>query len=57
MVPVNHYRWRCTDCEQAGWPGYCAPLRCYCGHPACTAHASWKPLRQPKPKQLDEKER
>ncbi len=41
MVPVNHYRWRCTDCEQAGWPGYCAPLRCYCGHPACTAHASW----------------
>ena len=44
MVTVNHYRWRCTDCEQAGWPGYCAPLRCYCGHETCHAFASWTPL-------------
>ena len=25
MVPVNHYRWRCTDCEQAGWPAHTQP--------------------------------
>ena len=55
--PLPVTGWTCTECARLSWPGYCAPLRCYCGHPACTAHASWNPLRQPKPKQLDEKAR
>ena len=43
VLDVKHYGWRCPDCEQAGWTGYCARLRCYCGHDACTAHRSWQP--------------
>ena len=34
-------------CETCG--GYCAPNRCYCGHPECHAYASWKPRRKTAP--------
>ena len=27
----------CPECAT----GYCAPLRCYCGHQACDAYASY----------------
>lgn len=34
----------CSTCraERTSAPGgYCAPLRCYCGHPTCPAYPSW----------------
>jgi len=34
----------CTACAEIGRKGYCAPLRCYCGHESCWAFASWEPL-------------
>lgn len=34
----------CTACAEIGRKGYCAPLRCYCGHDSCHAFASWTPL-------------
>lgn len=38
----------CPVCEF----GYCAPARCYCGHPECNAYESYynpyeQPLRAP----------
>lgn len=38
--------WACPECARLAWPGYCAPRRCYCGHPECHAYPSWQPLRQ-----------
>lgn len=35
---------RCPECVAPG--GYCAPLRCYCGHADCPASASYIPLGQ-----------
>ena len=35
---------RCPECVVPG--GYCAPLRCYCGHADCPASASYIPLGQ-----------
>lgn len=37
----------CPQCRHL-WPGYCAPLRCYCGHPQCPAFRSYVELEQPK---------
>lgn len=34
----------CTTCGDLERRGYCAPARCYCGHPACPAFASWVDL-------------
>ena len=34
----------CATCTEAGRRGYCAPLRCYCGHADCYAFASYVPL-------------
>jgi hypothetical protein len=34
----------CQSCTDAARKGYCAPGRCYCGHEACHAYASWAPL-------------
>ena len=30
--------WACDACPP---PVYCAPTRCYCGHPECHAYPSW----------------
>ena len=30
--------WACDACPP---PAYCAPTRCYCGHPECHAYPSW----------------
>ena len=39
----------CTTCTH----GYCAPLRCYCGHPTCTAYPSYiDPTTRPTPTPL-----
>ena len=38
--------WACPECARLTWPGYCAPRRCYCGHPECHAYPSWQTLRQ-----------
>ena len=35
--------WTCATCTTEGRRGYCAPLRCYCGHDTCHAFASWEP--------------
>ena len=35
---------RCPECVAPG--GYCAPLRCYCGHADCPASASYIPPGQ-----------
>lgn len=48
----------CASCALIGRKGYCAPLRCLCGHKTCHAYASWTPMpapripdpEQPKPK-------
>lgn len=37
----------CPECVIGGRRGYCAPLRCYCGHETCHAFASWRPLAPP----------
>jgi len=39
--------WTCATCADNGRKGYCAPLRCYCGHETCHAFASWEPLAPP----------
>ena len=31
----------CQTCTEEGRKGYCAPLRCYCGHEDCHAFQSW----------------
>lgn len=31
----------CPTCDSTGRRGYCAGGRCYCGHPACHAFASY----------------
>ena len=31
----------CTTCADVGRKGYCAPLRCYCGHPTCHGYPSY----------------
>ena len=31
----------CDSCTREGRHGYCAPLRCYCGHKDCHAAASY----------------
>lgn len=31
----------CPTCDLDGRRRYCAPNRCYCGHPDCYAFASW----------------
>ena len=28
----------CAECAAGGRNGYCAPNRCYCGHPSCPAY-------------------
>ena len=33
--------WKCAHCASEGRRGYCAPLRCYCGHETCHAAASY----------------
>lgn len=38
----------CATCHHEGRRGYCAPLRCYCGHDTCPAFASWEPLEKPR---------
>lgn len=35
----------CQTCSEADRRGYCAPLRCYCGHRSCHAFASWVDLK------------
>lgn len=37
----------CQTCATNGRRGYCAPLRCYCGHKTCHAFASWSSLKTP----------
>lgn len=37
----------CPDCKAIGRRGYCAPLRCYCGHDTCPAFASYRPPAKP----------
>ena len=37
----------CQTCTETSRRGYCAPLRCYCGHDTCHAFASWQPRRDP----------
>ena len=40
--------WECPTCaaDERYAPGtYCAPARCYCGHPECHAYPSWTPIR------------
>jgi hypothetical protein len=37
----------CAECTTTGRRGYCAPLRCYCGHDTCHAFASWQPRAVP----------
>jgi hypothetical protein len=32
--------WTCATCADSGRKGYCAPLRCYCGHETCHAAGS-----------------
>lgn len=33
----------CSACrEKYDDPRYCAPNRCYCGHPECPAYASYR---------------
>lgn len=34
----------CQTCADVARNGYCAPGRCYCGHPTCHAFASWSEL-------------
>jgi hypothetical protein len=34
----------CAECATTGRRGYCAPLRCYCGHDTCHAFASYVAL-------------
>ena len=41
---VSIQTWTCATCTDSGRKGYCAPLRCYCGHETCHAFASWTPL-------------
>ena len=36
--------WSCSTCATSGRRGYCAPLRCYCGHETCHAFVSWQAL-------------
>ena len=37
----------CQPCQELYQDSrYCAPLRCYCGHPECPAFGSWEPLRE-----------
>ena len=31
----------CSSCQTSGRNGYCAPLRCYCGHECCPAFPSY----------------
>ena len=31
----------CHECTETGRKGYCAPLRCYCGHTSCHAADSY----------------
>ena len=31
----------CQTCTEEGRKGYCARLRCYCGHEDCHAFQSW----------------
>lgn len=31
----------CTECALGGTRRYCAPNRCYCGHPTCHAYHSY----------------
>lgn len=45
MIGRTRYR-SCTTCEF----GYCAPLRCYCGHKECDASASY--IKQAPPKRI-----
>ena len=37
----------CSRCAAEGRRGYCAPLRCYCGHPTCHAFASYVEVKPP----------
>lgn len=37
----------CPTCTETGRRGYCAPMRCYCGHDTCHAYASWQPRENP----------
>lgn len=38
--------WTCAACVAAtGTKRYCAPTRCYCGHPGCPAFDSWVDLK------------
>ena len=37
---MSAYR-SCSTCAELDLPGYCAPLRCYCGHEECTAYPSY----------------
>ena len=41
------WKWTCQECTDEGRRGYCAPLRCYCGHESCTAYRSWRPNPPP----------
>lgn len=36
---MSHHCATCTDLDRRG---YCAPLRCYCGHDTCHAAASYE---------------
>lgn len=37
----------CDACAVANRAGYCAPLRCYCGHSSCSAYASYARAASP----------
>ena len=41
MTARTEADWSCPTCVDEGRRGYCAPGRCYCGHPACHAYASY----------------
>jgi hypothetical protein len=49
---------QCPACVAAGERGSCARLRCYCGHQACPAFASYykpEPVAAPVVRQADER--
>ena len=42
---MNDSAWSCATCANTvGTKRYCAPGRCYCGHPDCHAYDTWVDL-------------
>lgn len=41
-APTVARAFTCDECDADGRRRYCAPARCYCGHPSCHAYESWR---------------